>query len=47
MKQVWEMLLHKNKDAFNEVVVATAKHFGLQNFQVEKDYYVSLLLADI
>lgn len=41
------MLLHKNKDAFNEVVVATAKHFGLQNFQVEKDYYVSLLLADI
>ena len=41
------MLLHKNKDAFNEVVVATAKRFGLQNFQVEKDYYVSLLLADI
>lgn len=41
------MLLHKDKEAFKEIVIATAKYFGLQNFQVEKDYYVSLFLNEV
>jgi len=41
------MLLHKNKDAFQELVIATASDLGLENFQVEKDYYVSLFLKEL
>jgi len=36
--------LHLNKDAFNEIVSAVVAEYGLKDFQVEKDYYVSLLL---
>lgn len=38
------MLFHKDKEAFRELVIATASDLGLENFQVEKDYYVSLFL---
>ena len=30
------MLLHKDKDVFQELVIATAGDLGLENFQVEK-----------
>lgn len=36
------MLLHKNREVFQELISATASDLGLENFQVEKDYYVSL-----
>lgn len=38
------MRLHTNEEQFGELITQTAVHFGLQDFQVEKDYYVSLLL---
>ena len=42
------MLLHTNKEAFKELIIATASHTpGLQNHQIEKDYYVSLFLKKI
>lgn len=41
------MLLHKDKDVFQELVTATAGDLGLENFQVEKDYYVSLFLKEL
>lgn len=41
------MLLHKDKDAFQELVIATASDLGLENFQVEKDYYVSHFLKEL
>ncbi|CDR31211.1 Nucleotidyl transferase of uncharacterised function (DUF1814) [Acholeplasma oculi] len=41
------MLLHKDKDVFRELVIATASDLGLENFQVEKDYYVSLFLKEL
>jgi len=42
------MLLHTNKEAFKELVIATAYHTpGLQNHQIEKDYYVSLFLKEL
>jgi predicted nucleotidyltransferase component of viral defense system len=41
------MLLHKDKDVFQELVTATASDLGLENFQVEKDYYVSLFLKEL
>ena len=42
------MLLHTNKEAFKELIIATASHTqGLQNHQVEKDYYVSLFLKEL
>ncbi len=41
------MLLHKDKDVFQELVTATAGDLGLENFQVEKDYYVSLFLEEL
>ncbi len=41
------MLLHKNKEEFKELVEITAIDIGLQPFQVEKDYYVSLVLKEI
>lgn len=42
------MLLHTNKEAFKELIIVTASHTqGLQNHQVEKDYYVSLFLKEL
>ena len=41
------MLLHKDKEAFKEIIVATAASFGLKDYQVEKDYYVSLFLKKL
>ncbi len=41
------MLLHKDKDVFQELVTATVSDLGIENFQVEKDYYVSLFLKEL
>jgi hypothetical protein len=41
------MLLHQHKEEFEQIVQATADHLGLGNFQVEKDYYVSLFLKEL
>lgn len=41
------MLLHEDKEAFEEVLVAAAEQFNLQPFQVEKDYYVSYFLKKL
>lgn len=41
------MRLHQNKEVFKEIVSLAADHFGLRDYQVEKDYYVSLLLKEL
>ena len=41
------MQLHKNKEEFKQIVQAVADDYGLGNFQVEKDYYVSLFLKEL
>lgn len=42
------MLLHTNKEVFKEIIIATAANTpGLQNHQVEKDYFVSLFLKEL
>jgi len=41
------MLLHQNKETFRDLVSLTSDHFGLRDYQVEKDYYVSLLLKKL
>ena len=41
------MLLHQKKEEFEQIVQATADNLGLGNFQVEKDYYVSLFLKEL
>lgn len=41
------MLLHHNKEDFEQIVQTTADDLGLGSFQVEKDYYVSLFLKEL
>ncbi|WP_157964518.1 nucleotidyl transferase AbiEii/AbiGii toxin family protein [Exiguobacterium flavidum] len=41
------MNLHMDEDAFKEIINATAAKMSLEAFQVEKDYYVSLLLQKL
>lgn len=41
------MHLHSDKDVFKELVSATAGEFNFEEFQIEKDYYVSLLLKKL
>ncbi|MCF7926413.1 MAG: nucleotidyl transferase AbiEii/AbiGii toxin family protein [Candidatus Izimaplasma sp.] len=41
------MRLHKHKKEFKQIVNTVAEEFGLGNFQVEKDYYVSLFLKEL
>lgn len=41
------MILHNNKDLFKEVCSSVADELGLADFQVEKDYYVSLFLSEL
>ncbi|WP_211656301.1 nucleotidyl transferase AbiEii/AbiGii toxin family protein [Planococcus alpniumensis] len=41
------MRLHEENELFNELVRSAAAAYGLQNFQIEKDYYVSLLLKQL
>lgn len=38
------MNLHENQAAFSEMISATAVAFNFEEFQIEKDYHVSLLL---
>ena len=39
--------LHNDKEAFNDIIVATSNALGIEMAIVEKDYYVSLLLNEI
>jgi predicted nucleotidyltransferase component of viral defense system len=39
--------LHNDKEAFNDIILATSNAFGIEFAIVEKDYYVSLLLNEI
>lgn len=41
------MLLHNHKEEFEALIEAVADEYGLRNFQVEKDYYVSLFLKEL
>lgn len=41
------MLLHNDKAKFKELVSLTADYFGLRDYQVEKDYFVSVLLREL
>lgn len=42
------MKLHNDKNVFREIVLATAQNTpGLQAYQVEKDYFVSLFLKEL
>ena len=41
------MLLHQNKGDFKTLVSLVADHYGLRDYQVEKDYYVSVLLKEL
>ncbi|MDN5372985.1 MAG: hypothetical protein PWR19_2031 [Carnobacterium sp.] len=41
------MNLHKNKQQFKEIVGAVAAELNFEEFQIEKDYYVSLLLKQL
>ena len=41
------MRLHQNKDDFKTLVSLAADHYGVQDYQVEKDYFVSVLLKEL
>lgn len=41
------MKLHKDRDAFQDIVEVVAEDIGLLPFQIEKDYYVSLMLKSL
>jgi hypothetical protein len=36
------MLLHQNEEEFKTLVSLAADYYGIRDYQVEKDYYVSL-----
>ena len=41
------MLLHNDKELFEEVVSATANEIGLPIAIIEKDYYVTMILREL
>ncbi|WP_414839205.1 nucleotidyl transferase AbiEii/AbiGii toxin family protein [Carnobacterium sp. TMP28] len=41
------MRLHEDKEVFKEIISATAGTLNFEEFQIEKDYYVSLLLKKL
>lgn len=41
------MYLHNDKEVFKDFVADVAHYFSLREYQIEKDYYVSLLLKTI
>ena len=41
------MQLHNHKEEFETIVKTVADEYGLRNFQVEKDYFVSLFLKEL
>ncbi len=47
MNRGYLMRLHEDKELFNSLIQSAAVAFGLRDFQVEKDYYVSLLLKQL
>lgn len=47
MKAGYIMRLHEDKNAFEELITATAEYMTIPQEQVEKDYYVSYLLEHL
>jgi len=41
------MLLHQNNDDFKTLISLVSDHYGLRDYQVEKDYFVSVLLKKL
>lgn len=41
------MLLHQNEEEFKTLVSLAADYYGIRDYQVEKDYYVSLFLKKL
>lgn len=41
------MLLHQNNDDFKTLISHVSDHYGLRDYQVEKDYFVSALLKKL
>ena len=41
------MILHKDGKIFRESILATARHLGIPEVYIEKDYWVSLVLKEI
>jgi len=41
------MRLHENNNEFKQIIQRVAEEFGLETFQVEKDYFVSLFLKEL
>ena len=41
------MKLHKNRDLFEEAILATSQSLGIPEIYIEKDYWVSLALYEI
>lgn len=47
MNRGYLMRLHEDKESFNSLIEQAAVTHGLRTFQVEKDYYLSLLLKQL
>ena len=41
------MLLHKDKNLFEQTIFQVAQRSGIESGIIEKDYYVSLLLKEL
>ncbi|HNZ50093.1 MAG TPA: nucleotidyl transferase AbiEii/AbiGii toxin family protein [Bacilli bacterium] len=41
------MQLHNHKEIFETIIKTVAEEYGLSEFQVEKDYFVSLFLKEL
>ena len=41
------MLLHKNQTEFKALISTVADYYGMKDYQIEKDYYVSLFLKHL
>ncbi len=41
------MLLHKDKEIFTQLIQVVSYDYGLEQFQIEKDYFVSFLLKKL
>ena len=41
------MILHKDKDFFDEIIKLASLHYGIEVPIIEKDYYVTLFLLEL
>ena len=47
MKQEWFMLLHKDREQFENIINAVSNELGIPVSIVEKDYYVTMILKQL